>query len=377
MILKYLSGNLASIVGGYLPFCITLCFITMVVVSSTKFVNNMFYLTVLIPGLFLIVRREIPIQNRLLLGVFSYIFYIAISSLWNGGDSLKVFKYFIYLVSFYSAVFYAYKKCDFPNIWFFIMIGGSVIAIEVIGLGSFWLEEGFELWVAKFPRLSAGGLSNPVYLSSILVISGLLVIQQWKSSIQTKLLLLVVVFFCILPFQSRSPLLGLIAGGLALLCIYLERKRDLFIGVCGLLLSLFIYNELSRRGLSFVDSRIFIWELAIETWLQKCSLAFGCGYGYDLDLFVGEREFYHPHSIVLSQLLYGGVVGFTLFVAVFGVFLAKLFLSKSIYFAPVVAALTILLFINNQILNSPNVLWFIFWLPVFLGLIELQEKNKS
>jgi hypothetical protein len=240
---------------------------------------------------------------------------------------------------------------------------------------SFWFEKGFEVWMIKFPRVKAGGLSNPVYLSSILVICGLIFIQKIKSSIVVKSSLIIVVFLFILPFQSRSSLLGLVIGGLAILSINIGRKRDIFYGLLFFTSILVIYNELASRALNFTDDRWLIWKLAIESWQQDCSIFFGCGYGFEIDLLIDGEKFYHAHSIILSQLLYGGLVGFIFFITVFSIFLIKLFVSKSIYFAPVVSAFTILFFINNQILNSPNILWFIFWLPVFLGLIELQKNS--
>ena len=116
--------------------------------------------------------------------------------------------------------------------------------------------------------------------------------------------------------------------------------------------------------------RTFLWEYAIQVISNNPIL--GIGFGEKNIIGVYEREYSHPHSMLLDILVKGGVVLMTIFILILNNFSKKFKKSKNIIIKNIIF-LVIAVFLIGEVVNSVQYKVF-FW--SFLVLIEYTEKIK-
>ncbi len=160
-------------------------------------------------------------------------------------------------------------------------------------------------------------------------------------------------------WRSRAQLIATVSGlGLVLLIVF------------GSLYQLGHIDVLLKRSLSF---RPEIWRATLSEWINA-SIWLGAGISNTIDLTIPPNKFLHPHSIYLSTLYYGGLLGAFLFL----IFIARLIWvslnvksrGQKIYAVPLLAfGLVVLVFDGNKIIEKVDYLWLCLWLPVALLIV--------
>lgn len=175
----------------------------------------------------------------------------------------------------------------------------------------------------------------------------------------------------IIATGSRTPMVGLSAA-LVWLCIVGNKKRAaVAVGILVVLLAaLWITypDAFTQRGVSY---RPAIWAES----LRQISLKPWLGYGFDYPMVVPVAELseplYDPHNIELGVLYAGGIVGFVLWMTLYG--LAMGFCWKHRREPAVMIAACWLIYgfaagltEGNAFMSRPKEHWFLIWMPMAL-----------
>ena len=181
--------------------------------------------------------------------------------------------------------------------------------------------------------------------------------------------------------QSRNGWAATGLGLLALLAIQFHRKRPgtvlAVVGAgslcCILALALFVFGDpdgalrsaLFPRG----DSHRFaIWQAVVGGVIPH-DLWFGQGILTDLSVRTVSGEFPHPHSMYLTIIYQGGLIGFGLFIALIGLLLCSgIRLMRQPECGLALASLALILsswlLDGYDLLDKVGLNWFLFWLPL-------------
>lgn len=116
--------------------------------------------------------------------------------------------------------------------------------------------------------------------------------------------------------------------------------------------------------------RTFLWEYAMQVIAKNPVI--GIGFGEKNIMGIYEREYSHPHSMLLDILVKGGVVLMTIFILILNNFTKKFKKSKNLIIKNIIF-LVIAVFLIGEVVNSVQYKVF-FW--SFLVLIEYTEKIK-
>lgn len=365
------------VVDALLPACMMIFIGMLVAVTNTKLVNNFFYLILLLPGLYMLCRGHLR-PNSTALMLTTYLIYVAVSTFWGTGDGvsvLKQLKYVVYILAFMVMVHQFARSPERIQ-----LLAGSALGLALLLEGISLYQQlshiGLGTWLTHFPRLSqTSGPLNPVYLALAIGLFGFILITRLARTSWMSTLLVCALILACLPLQSRTLILALVvAQGYNLF----QRKQ---FGACAawavacLAGAVFLLTAIDR----FTSSvhRDNIWLFSLHSFWQDCSLLIGCGNRYDFDINIGGSYFYHPHSVALSQLLYGGLAGGVLLLTTLG-FLYRASRQANASWRPVfVYCMTACLTIGHTILTHPDFLWLLTWLPLGLSGILFTSAERT
>lgn len=342
----------------------------LIALEHSKLTNNFFYVA-LMPAAFVLMYHKVARPSPVAVALFGYLIYIALSTFWGNsdlGDGFKQLKYVVYIFSFVAV---AHHVASSPNR--ILMIAGTMLTLAVFleahSLYSQISVIGLENWLDRFPRLSqTTGPLNPVYLALTIGLFGFILISSRIHNpwIATGLVCLLVLLT--LPLQSRTLILALVvAHSYKLIQQRAFRALTVWAILCAIA-GVAILIGVDRFSSSVL--RDDIWQFAFKTWIKECSILFGCGNRYDFDIHTQGMFFYNPHSVVFSQLLYGGLIG-SLLIAIFVYTVARKTHQTASFWTPVfiysaVACTTI----GHSLLTHPDFLWILTWLPIsFSGIL--------
>jgi len=186
-------------------------------------------------------------------------------------------------------------------------------------------------------------------------------------------------------YQTKTGIIGCIAGTIAMISITKISKATLYkyvifssllIFTAAALFTLGAFDSLLSRGSSH---RIEIYNLIIQEYIN-CGNLIGCGYNYEIkSILSGGEELAHAHSIYLSQLLFFGLPSLVLLIALQ---VKSYFLARK-YSLPIscgiIASSTVFLVDGGTIINNPDPIWVLFWLPLAVidGLSSESTKLKT
>ena len=203
-----------------------------------------------------------------------------------------------------------------------------------------------------------------------------------RNSRRPDLLIFFILLGDMLLTQSRGPLLALVA---ALGAGEMARKNVKLItalGVIGIGYVLLVYFDVIEPSRFFTRNNLFSYRLEIWrlTW-EKILTAPWFGHGINSDetvlLSVGKYA-QHAHNAYLASLLYGGLIGGLLLLAICLVSLVEGLKQahnrqQMLCLAMPVFGFVCMLTDGNQLLTNPRPLWLYFWFPIAL----LAAKQKS
>lgn len=344
--------------------------------DNTKLTNNVFYLFLMLPAGVLIAHRQVrPTRACLMLG--SYLLYVALSTFWSNtdpGDSLKHLKYVVYILAFAAIT---QQVAAQPERLKWLAAWGLLISlvVEAHSLYTLIASVGLDTWVRDFPRLDQlTGPLNAVYLALAIGLFGFILISSQVTNPWLASMLVCGLILLTIPLQSRTPILALLLAH----SYYLFRLRAFTALACWILMlaagGLVLILMIDRFTAEFV--RVDIWRNVAGTMSEQCSLLLGCGNRYDFDVQAQGFHYAHPHSLWLSQLFYGGLIGATLLAATLwalfrnGAELAPFWPPVFVYCAATGFS------IGHSLLTHPDFLWLLTWFPLALSGILFRSADS-
>lgn len=220
-----------------------------------------------------------------------------------------------------------------------------------------------------------GVLDNPLLTSHVYGFFTVFFLALWFSDqhshslpLLTSLVVLVVV---VISTGSRTPLMAL-AVTLIWLSLCHRNRRSLFaIGIAlsaGFTLLLLYPDAIIQRGLS---NRPEIWLNAFQKGLEK--LWFGHGFDHSLSIHVETTKivFYDAHNMELAVFLSGGLVGLTLWLALYAIALLYSWRNRDNHSVMTASSLLVFGFTAGltdgvAFMSRPEEHWFLIWIPFAL-----------
>lgn len=335
--------------------------------------------------------KATPITSSLVGAVLAY-FCMDIFFLGGGtNDTLLYFGYALLIATFVYGLAHTAKSISYFEYTFFAAL---VAAAAVSSCFSIFLFYSLDYQPLPEHRLYAiGGLNNPVvsaisYGTALTICLTFLSESRERSlSLLTSLASLILIAAIILS-GTRSVWPGLFTAVLILIVLIPKTRHTTiklvtvslsFVLLVGAALYLSSYSEvILKRSTSF---RPEIWAATLSQWRAN-GIFLGAGIHSTINLVLPPHTFMHPHSVYLSTLYYGGVVGLLLF----STLISRLIWVLAYKADPIVRnyaisllgfGLVTLIFDGNRIIEKVDYLWLCFWLPVSLTLLaELKFKAE-
>ncbi len=328
-----------------------------------------------------------------LLYVVCFLIYMALSALWSANPSLKSLGlYLAYILLIITFVFsFSLLELRFPRfVELFLLLLLVSASISICYSIHLFQTLGYE--TPEDDRMySMGGVSNPVISAlsygTVFVLS-LSFLSQCKDRILGILIVLMmsIILIGIIYTQTRSVWVGIVAAFFTLIFVSSKStfKHKLF--QCGLAILVLLailtiiwmlgYHEsLLERSTSF---RPEIWQ-EVTRRLPQDNLLFGYGIAANPEVHYQHLVFAHPHSIYLSTVFYGGLVGLALFFALLGRLAFVLVRNSNadlvLVMPLLVYGLVCLIVDGDKLVRKVNFIWLLVWLPVALA-ISQEVKSK-
>lgn len=346
--------------------------------ESSKLTNNFFYIALLPAALVLTYKRALK-PNGTFIILMCYLLYVSLSTFWSNSDletSLKQLKYVIYVAAFIGIAHYvsrSIKRISLLSATILVL----AFALEIQSLYTQISTIGLDSWLDSFPRLSdTTGPLNAIFLALVIGLFGFILIALHIQNPWVATILIFTLIILTLPLQSRTVIIALTVAH----TYFLFRKKEflaLSIWAVGCILaSLMIFMGVERFSSSLY--RDDIWLYTIKAWSDNCSVLFGCGNRYNFNIEIQGHYFYHPHSILLSQLLYGGIAGLFLMAIFAYTILKKISNTDPIWLAVLAFSASASATIGHTILTHPDFIWVLIWLPLSLSgaLFESQHSTQ-
>lgn len=349
------SANLLVYIGLF-------CFV------FSGFSHAVIYLLILLPAIcFLCFFRTTRPSSLFYMWAF-YLSYVVVSCMWSHTAFLDVLDRVKYI--FYIGVFlYALDRFsrNGSDITLCVLLFIASLFVEFYSIANYIYSHGFYYWLEKLPRIyGIVGIKNPIYISSIIVISLVAIVSSLNNE-KTKHYYVLAAFVLgvvvLLPLQTRASILGLCVG-LIVILFQMKKYKILFVFFSiGILVSVFLFLEIDRF-LNNSYPRLDIWLYVYSKVVSSGNFVFGNGFLYDFDVDIHGRNYSQLHSLVLSQFFYGGIFGFSAFAVVVILTLLKMYAVKSSWLPVLCSGLAMLFTMRHEIVNGPDIVWVLLWLPV-------------
>lgn len=324
------------------------------------------------------------------------LFLVLLVSVQVGSGSVSTtalyFGYTLLILTFILGYYIAASEVAWFSTAFMMSMVGAALISSLVSIYLFFTLDYQPLDENRLYAL--GRLSNPV-ISAISYSSVLcLCLAFIPNSKELGLRLIVAAITICLTVavwltESRGAWLGLLAASACIFFIYdWQSKLQIILASTVLLviatLTIILltssgYTEiLMKRSFSF---RPEIWMETLRIWWSG-NVLLGAGMQTLIDLNIPPNRFLHPHSIYVSTLFYGGVLGLVGLFAFLGrlVWILQRCADQEIriYAYPLLAfGLTTLLFDGNKLIEKVDFLWLCLWLPVTLVLLAEGKLKRQ
>ena len=369
----------SKFINTYLAFSLFAFISAFFYITSSKSINNIFYLLILTPVVAISISNfkniVFPWKNNIIVATLTtHVILVTLSYFYFQDISFSYLKQYLYIFSLLICLNLISTNSRILSItwfsYFLVCVAYSSIAIYL------WTIDYITLH--KFSRIALyGDASNPVHASLMILtgwigfwfIYGLPRLSNTNKFAYTLALFFVYLFsflICII-FQSRSAIVGLFASIFALTFLGENRARNflIFIAIIFALWLSDAYKPLLERGISY---RSEIWLDAILHLKNDCSILLGCRNNPDY-LYLGQ--FYHAHSAYISILVKYGIIGSATFSAFALSYFWHGICSRSKWFMVSLIGWGSVLTTSSGLISSPRPLWIYFWVPTLLAIIEI------
>ncbi len=351
---------------------------------TSKAVNVVFYLAVLLPTLLsmkLLIRE--PLIRSALLPILVLIFFWALFSFVSvpeegWGNVAKRFRHALYVLSFVSASYYLLSVRFLSTKALLIYLFCLALLYSIFSFVYFYGLEGHALVSRLYP---VQRLDSPIFMAIILTVYGVPLVQQFSMDRKPWLALLLLGFmaFFLYFYNSRSAIVGLFGGvvGISLLSQSAKQKYFSLFTVMLLVMALvgsYFFGNLLDRGVSY---RLDIWLSSFEKVLD-CGLLLGCGFGGNSEVVLESGQvFQHSHNLFLSHFVNTGLLGLFSLLGLLGYVVYQGLSLRSVMVLGLIVGLLALFFDGSALLTNPNALWLIFWLPLIIVYWEINQKKHK
>lgn len=359
------------------------------VLPNSKMVNNFYYVFFAIPGLFFLLRNY-KLLKPINLPELAFIVLSLFIASYGFLEQQKTIIHALYVVVFVYGVS-RFVEADFFDSRLFARLlfwGGMlyaaacIISSYVIGDNSFGM------------RLNPGvsRLYSPIQISMFIACSLFIIGPHWlkgKSYLEGFTGLLLAFLVIALVFQSRTGIVAMALWGIFIL-VYLIRSygtKGLVALAVALLLLILIsipVFELAGQTTGLIERadahRFSIWRGYLLAW-QDCGVIFGCGFpdvpSQHLVLEPNGENVYVTHNIVINLFYHFGVISVVIFSIMMLSILTLAWQQKNWWGGYLSAGVLTLMLDGNRIINNPDIVWLMIWLPMALILAREWEKQKQ
>lgn len=343
-----------------------------------------FYIAaVFFPGLLLLpTALNHARRSAIWLSLLAYLGYMLLSSLWSDNFSITTLwrdiRYTAYILSFILLTLYFYGRNRLlPDA---IMQGVTLVVILAAATSIVTFKE-----ITLLPALTEarmvglGTTDNPNPSAFIYGFFGLIALDYSRRHSGEKLAYvyatgIIVIFIFLILTQSNTSLLALITTSALLFFADSLRTRSalLFVIILGPTAVAYLAWSLGFLGaatdIGFMN-RLPIWKYVLEQW--QTAPVFGHGYQQIIMLAEDGKPsiMHYAHSLFLSTLRDGGLVGLVLLLLVYFFALRSALKMASterraLYLCLFMFGLVCVLVDTDQIVTRPRELWIILWLPL-------------
>jgi O-antigen ligase len=350
---------------------------------SGKALNNSYYALVLAPALFMLRRQDWRwlAGQRLWLAAAGLLGYLTVSGLWSADATAGAWwhqaKALPYLLVYLAVV--ACVVARRPDGWE-RLVRVTVLAAAAGTLVSVVLFYQRYPWTARLSYY--GPVYNPNEAAMMVGVCLLLAVFHILPAARRRLpwmlwvLVAVVLLGGMLLSGSRMPLAALlVSAGVGL--VLQRRWRLLAGGAAALALVVAVLatgghgaERMLKRGDSY---RLAIRQAVVQRVVQQPWLGEGVLTDDSVDVPArppqkGEYRIEHPHNIFLATTLYGGLPALALLLSVL-LFAGQAALrlaraGRPVWLLVLLFSVLCMLTDGARLLNSPQGIWFYFWLPV-------------
>ncbi len=347
-----------------------------------KWHNNWFYLTIFTPFILIIPyeRRIIPFSKLLGIFIFLSLYFFLQTFFYSGKDSiLSVCKHILYVGSFYLVTLYLLEKYShkiqsIQNGLIFLAAASALFSL-------FYFYYQHDLQQRLY---GLGLLYVPVDAASLYAIAMLFALFSLFHTPSNKWLWVAISIFIIYIFfsQNRGTMVSLFVVGGVLLFLFKRYIALSVIVIFSIVMAVCILNELLPIEWLYRGTfRWEIWQIIFQKIVQQPWLGHSLRAASDLYLANG-MYIQHPHNLYIATFYYGGIIGLgilitLLFSAIYQAYQWGKITKDYCFLALLLLSSTMVMFDYNQLFDNPQVLWFIFWVPIILAnWIELQRKKS-
>jgi len=344
-----------------------------------KYHNLFYYITLLTPYLLLI--KGDRITNLLKSSIFklaiAYSALFAISVLWaSPPEPIKLSRYlfhFLYLIAFIAlTIELVHQNRKFPDLVIKAVMTSATIWIPI----SILLFYQDHPWTARIEGL--GRLENPIAGGMMYGMVAILclhaIIQKDRLSTIWRILAVTCGILCLVYMtlsQSRSPLIGLLLAGTIYTALQGYWKLlVVIIGVCfaiGIMFYLEIlpFQQVISRGLSY---RPEIWMQILPLIMENPWFGHGATFDHIYHLPNHPDVYSHTHSALFASLVFVGIVGTSILLALIAQSFRYAFRSKDHLATSLLIYAMVNLLVNGyQLVDHPEIEWLYFWFPVAIA----------
>lgn len=357
-------GLIAFLLAQYLPL-------------SGKAQNNVAYVLVLLPSLFMVAlfRGALTRSLRWTAPFLVFLAGVVIADLVGvRGAFLKASAYLflfssgVFLLALYRPIYLVAGYAIFAIASLLVLSLAAWDWLVILVSSGVWSRETF-----------SGSAENPIY-AGLLVASGLMFLVYFSAEdglIRHSRKHLILIFtglalsvLATVVFQSRSALLGLALSVLVYgLIIGKWRTLALLVGVSAIaVFATGLHEAILNRGLSY---RPEIWRDLLQKWWLDCNLLSGCS--RTDEVFIGQ--FFGSHSGYFGTLYRHGLLGLAGLLFFLAWYVVQGIKSKSRWFLVSLIGWGGMLTAMDGFVGSPAPWWLFVWLPTIAAIADFYNAT--
>lgn len=348
--------------------------------SVPQLINNLFYVGVLLPCLFIGIQRGFSDgHSRVFYGFFAALAALTMISVFADGkftstELFRISRHILYIFAFTLLL----RQIAEQRLIFILCIWVSAILASIYSGHVTYTENTFSPF--KHRIVSESSIGTAPMLADLIGCFGFYLFARFMTT-KCYWQAAMVAFFSVIPLfflQGRATLLALFIVGLIWLLIDRVALKLKLISL-GITLSVvavtflslyFFYDfafikEMVERGAN--GGRLEMWQDLFAR-LKGCGYVLGCGFDATPESIVhfnGKDTFFNfYHNLFLSALFYVGVLGFITLI----LFVLKALLiackNQSAWFYSLIIGVICLQFEGDRLFNNPDSIWLIFWVPL-------------